>query len=83
MTEAQIIALAARSTKAVDENYLSARLQIDTIRHAIDNLSADLSILRDDDAYKGTSARADFRYTCNKLDKALDCLDAASERLAR
>lgn len=75
-----IVRLAAASTKAVDENYLSARVQIDTIRHALDNLITDLTIIRDN-APRGDVCKADFRHCTARLEKALDYLDAATERL--
>lgn len=83
MTEADIIDFAARTSAALDptdERILSARVMLDALRNNLDRFIADMTVVRDQ-ADRGDPIRADFRAACKHLEKALENINAADERL--
>lgn len=78
-----IIELAARTAQAIETppaEYQAAAVMIDIISDHLDRLIVDMSRVRDD-APSGDRLRADFRHSLKHLERALDSLVTATERL--
>lgn len=83
MTDAEIIDFAARTSAAIEEpreEYLAACLMIDILRDNVCRLIQNMGQVRGK-AEPGDRLRADFRHSVKHLQRAIDELNIATERL--